>query len=88
MVLREDCAYCRGLLADVLSDPRVQAALDRAGAIDVWGPTDVRARALGVAGPPTLAVLGRDGALRGSLLEGYHGDAAAYAAALEARLRE
>jgi hypothetical protein len=87
VVLREDCAYCRGLLADVLSDPRVQAALEPVGAIDVWGSTDVRARALGVAGPPTLAVLGRDGQLRGALLEGYHGDPAAYAAALAARLR-
>lgn len=87
VVLREDCAYCRGLLADVLSDPRVQAALAPAGAIDVWGPADVRARALGVAGPPTLAVLGRDGALRGTLLEGYHGDPSAYAAALAARMR-
>ena len=87
VVLREDCAYCRGLLADVLSDARVQAALDRAGAIDMWGPGDARARALGMVGPPTLAVLGRDGQLRGGLLEGYHGDPAAYAAALEARLR-
>ena len=45
-------------------------------------------RAGGVSAAPFESLnLGRDGQLRGALLEGYHRDPAAYAAAVAARLR-
>lgn len=86
LVLKEGCPHCHGLLVDVLADARVQAALERAGAVEVVAPGSPGARALGLSGAPVLAVVGRDGRLRGEPIAGYRSDAELYARWLEERL--
>jgi hypothetical protein len=83
LVTQEGCAYCQGLLADVLGDERVARALMRTRGLEEVPVGDPRVRDVdGVpTRAPTLIVLGPDGRERGRI-PGYVRDPAAYATRL------